>query len=224
MKRLIRTGGASLLVVTCVVLAGACSATTSLMNMGEGTMRPIADSYPTASPLSGDAPIGYWWCVVEFDIEKMRTSNTSRGPQTVNCRSGSALLTPYASSGYADGVEFRSDGTGHDLKIKQEGDGGIPADAFLVPGSPLLFSRDRELRWRILDDGRLHIQTQRDQYLDIEVVTPDVIRVSAERRAPDLMIRAGSPVAKRMMAFAACVEGNRNKPLFEMVDCGDPIF
>ena len=206
------------LVITSILLAG-CRATATLKT-GDGP--PIAERYPTAPPLAGDAPVGYWWCVIEFDIEAMRTSNSSPGPRGVQCRNGQAVSFA-SSSGYADGVEFRPDGTGYDLAIHQEGDSRIPTDAFRVTGSPLLFSRDRELRWRIRQDGRLHVQTQRDQYLDLEVVTADVLRVSASNRMPDLMLRAGSAAAERMMAFTSCVKGNRNKPLFDVVDCGDPI-
>ena len=207
------------LVLASVLLAGACSGTATLKT---GDAPPIADRYPTAPPLAGDAPVGYWWCVVEFDVDAMRTSNTSPGPHGVQCRNGVALGA-FTSARYADGVEFRPDGSGHDLEINEVGDDRIPATSFRVEGSPLLFSRDRELRWRILEDGRLHIQTQRNQYLDVEVVTADVLRISASNRLPDLMIRVGSPAAKRMQAFAACVKENRRKPLFDVVDCGDPI-
>ena len=191
----------------------------------------IADPlYPYAPRLSGPPPVGYWWCLVEFDIEEMRTSNSSSGPRGVQCRNGNP--SSFASkTGYADGIELRTDGTGWDLEIDVEGvDTRIPEHAFRVADNGLLFSRDRELRWRWMEDGALHVQTQRNQYLSIEVVTPDVLRISTEKiddpevwREPDLMIRAGSPAAKRMQAFTACVKNNRRKPLFDVVDCGDPI-
>ena len=191
----------------------------------------IADpTYPTAAPIAGDAPIGYWWCVVEFDVEEMRISNSSPGPRGVQCRNGNPSSFT-SKTGYADGIELRPDGTGWDLEIDVEDiDTRIPEDAFRVPGSDLLFSRDRELRWAWQEDGSLHVQTQRNQYLSVQVVTADVIRISTEKiddpnvwREPDLMITAGSPAAKRLIAFKACVKENRRKPLFDVVDCGDPL-
>ena len=38
-----------------------------------------------------------------------------------------------------------------------------------------------------------------------------------------LMFRIGSPEYIRMAAFRDCVNANRDRKLFEVVDCGDPF-
>ena len=208
--------GAAILAVI-IALAG-CSGTISTGG-GGGKKTPIK-TWPTAAPLTGSIPVGYWWCVEEDEFENLRTSNTSRyKPYVSDCRSGHST----AHQSNAEPVEIRPDGTGYDLDVYAVDDSGIPDGAFRVTGSDALYHRSDSLRWQLLEGGaKLHYQTTRNYVHAIEVLSDDVIRYRVSFR-PDLMIRVGSSAYKSMLAFRECVSNNAGKKLFEVTDCGDPL-
>ena len=105
--------------------------------------------------------------------------------------------------------------------------GGTPETAFQITGSSLLYDRDDTLRWQASGDAAIHVQTERNQIIEYEVLSDNVVRVWEQGRDRRLfsylMFRIGSPEYKRMEAFRACVATNRGRKLFEVEDCGNPL-
>ena len=85
--------------MTIWALAG-CSA--SVSTPGSTTTGGIR-RYPTAEPLTGPAPVGYWACVSDFDPAELRMSNSRVEPSLYRCRDGSgsrpSSTGPTASAG-----------------------------------------------------------------------------------------------------------------------------
>ena len=199
---------------------------------------PTIEDWPVAEPLTGELPVGYWWCVDEEDWDELRTSNNGRDdrPRHANCRYGQTSLS-VGHSYLPLAIELRPDGTGYDLwryDLRSWRISGIPEEAFRITGSSaLLFEREAELRWQLIEGGsKLHYQTTYNQVREIEVLTDDVIHVGGievltdtYRRygRPYLMLRIGSSAYKTMLAFRACVTGNVGRNLFEVEDCGYPL-
>ena len=101
-----------------------------------------------------------------------------------------------------------------------------PESAFQITGSDLLYDRDDTLRWQASGESAIHVQTERNQILEYEVLSENVIRVweQGDRRFFSyLMFRIGSPEYQRMADFRECVANNRGRKLFEVEDCGNPL-
>ena len=109
------------------------------------------------------------------------------------------------------------------IGVQASGGSEPPDDAFQITGSDLLYGRDDALRWRQSGENEWHVQTTKDQILVVEVLSENVIRVQEGRYEPYYMFRIGSPEHKRMTAFRECVTENRDKALFEVKDCGNPL-
>lgn len=102
-----------------------------------------------------------------------------------------------------------------------------PQTAFQITGSELLYDRDDTLRWQASGGSAIHVQTERNQILEYEVLSENVIGVWEQgdnrRVFSYFMFRIGSPEYQRMAAFRECVANNRGRKLFEVEDCGDPL-
>ena len=97
-----------------------------------------------------------------------------------------------------------------------------PETAFALPGSDLLYDRDRELRWEY-ENGILTIQTTEEEQHRVEVITPNVLRVTTRGRSR-LLIRIGSSEYLAVIRYRECVKRNENKNLFELEECEVPPF
>ena len=100
--------------------------------------------------------------------------------------------------------------------------GEPPVTAFALHGSDLLYDRDRELRWQY-EDGILIIQTTDEELHHIEVIAPNVLRMTTRGRTR-LLIRIGSPEYLAMIRYRECVMRNEDKNLFELETCEVPPF
>ena len=213
-----KTVGAVVIAIACLLLLGACSAmvkgrSVTVTGPTEPT-GPVTPEYPIAPELVGEPPVGYWVCVDVFDVERLRTSNSAFAPRLEHCRRGWADGTEY-------GIEIRPDGAGYDLEVRVDSP-HIPTESFVLEGVVGVFTRDDEFRWQLLDDGRIHYQTTSNYYYNLTVVGDDRLRVD-RRGNSTWMLRMGTPVVNRVYEFRECVANNRGKPLFEVVDCGDPF-
>ena len=202
MKTILRTAVLCGLIVLVIGCRGAVS--------GQVTVK-----WPTAPPLTGTAPTGYWWCVQDNgDWDELRTSNQRRkGPYLAGCRSR-------WTQNYA--IEIKPGGDGNDLAVYVANDGSIPSAAVRLAGSDSVFDRVVEFKWQ-LNARQIHFQTTENRTLDMEEMSADVLRVKAVGFGHHLMIRIGSGAYQTMMAFRACVASNYNKPLFKVKDCGNPL-
>ena len=80
-----------------VLLMTACSGTVSLSGAGGNGVVP---RWPTATPLTGEVPVGRWACVFDADLEGMKSSNSSSSPQACFVLDGGAISFHPDSSGY----------------------------------------------------------------------------------------------------------------------------
>ena len=96
-------------VVVAAFVVVACSGTIST---GGGSRPAPIKTWPTATPLAGEFPVGYWACIDDFDVEELRTANNKHAPRTHKCR-GIHRGT--------DAIEYRPDGTGYDLERYRRG-------------------------------------------------------------------------------------------------------
>ena len=96
-----------------------------------------------------------------------------------------------------------------------------PRTAFALKGSELLYDRAGELRWSYEADV-LTIQTTRETRYQVEVITPNVLRI---RRGStnQLLIRIGSPEYLAMIKYRECVLRNKGKNLFDLETCEPPF-
>ena len=204
---------------------------------GPEGVTPFEGSVPVEQPMTGDLPVGRWQCFVEeWPIEEVAISNVRFPPPGCNVE----LFTD------ASGVEFGPDGVGFILGIKLRGPNewytyqshSYNEDAeFEIAGVPISrFSRVKEIRWAVEHAGdwkSCHVSVARTCLVitwrthtkyEYHVLTPDVLLyVDSYYGTRRMLFRIGSEANRRMHAFRECVAGNQRKPLFEVVDCGDPI-
>lgn len=181
----------------------------------------VAVTWPTAAPLSGVVPVGYWECASLFNPEDYRTTN-SRSAASLSRDCDGSSAPSYTNAPLPDPIEYRADGTGYDLSAHAEGSGRIPESAFRISGSETIYNRSSELRWTI-DGSTLTIQRRAERAFELTSLSVDVIRADGPGVYEMLMFRIGSPAYKRMEGFRECVAGNRGKALFEIKDCGNPL-
>lgn len=201
--RAVASGLFALMVVGCTTLPGFDGKLASTGSIAIRTWMP-------AEPLEGDIPVGRWECFPRADYAAMRRSNAAWPPDS--CRRIAS----------ASAIEIRPDGVGWTLSPHDNpmlGGGGNPPDtAFSVEGSDLLYTQDREFRWSY-GDGRLLVQTTKDEVLTAAGINDDVMEVS-DRWASFYLLRIGSPSNSRLREYLSCVEDNRGRKLFDVEDCG----
>ena len=203
MKHALRAGA----VLVVVVLVG-CSGAVSVSS-GDKTIRV----WPTADPLTGPLMVGWWMCYLDQDFAAMRESNRHGGDQ--RC---------WHQIGTSDEVlEVKADGSGWSVNIETN-ENRAPAGSFRIPGSDLLYSRERAFRWQYdQQTTELLIQTTSNYRYNVETLR-DSENVVRHRRGSGslLFFRIGSPEYRQLAAFIDCVQENNGRNLFDVVDCGEP--
>ena len=190
-----------------VVLALAGCSGVSTMNVAEMTV---------AEPLHGPFPVGRWLCIDDLDFERYRRSNT--GWATLR---PTRIICNLFGGGLGKGLEVLPDGVGWVLRVYGHDTTPPPATVFRIQGSDLYYDRWQEFRWWY-EAGELLIQTSINNHLTVDTVSADVARITNRFNHRLLLFRIGSAVFVRLDEFLECVENNYDRPLFEVVDCGEP--
>ena len=187
---------------------------------------------PLADRLEGEFPIGHWECWFEqSDFAETAKTNNPFLPQRCNI----------ATFHNATAIEMSPGGLGHILAIETEDKTNHafdPDEAFRIHGAwGRLYSIASRMRWT-WDEGPgdweachdpdaagcLTVQTTRNDRFSAKLLSPDIVRLKDDHYGTKrLLFRAGTAASRQMVRFRDCVQSNRSRLLFDVVQCVNPL-